>query len=66
MQEEKWAEDVTTHGKNEKCTTELKPVTCFHDAFLFGLCFDFEDGGDMFLRKAGLLSKDYKALYRRG
>jgi hypothetical protein len=27
--------------------------------------FDPEDGGDMFLRKVGRLSKDYTALYPR-
>jgi hypothetical protein len=31
--------------------------------FLFGLFFDPEDGGDMFLRNVGYLSKDYMALY---
>jgi hypothetical protein len=27
--------------------------------------FGLEDGGDMFLRKVGCLSKDYTALYPR-
>jgi hypothetical protein len=32
---------------------------------LLGLFFHLEDGGDMFLRKLGELSTDYKALYPR-
>jgi hypothetical protein len=31
--------------------------------FLLGLFFDPEDGGDMFLRNVGRLSKNYTALY---
>jgi hypothetical protein len=33
--------------------------------FLFGIFFEPEDGGDMFLRIMGLLSTDYTALYPR-
>jgi hypothetical protein len=39
--------------------------TCFHSGFLLGLFFDPEDGGDMFHRNVGWLSKDYTALYPR-
>jgi hypothetical protein len=28
-------------------------ATCFHAGFLYGLFFDLEDGGDMFLRNIG-------------
>jgi hypothetical protein len=37
-------------------------ATFFHYGFLLCLFFDPEDGGDMFLRNAGLLSTDYTAL----
>jgi hypothetical protein len=36
-----------------------------HIGFFIGLFFDPEAGGDMLLRKVGLLSADYTALYRR-
>jgi hypothetical protein len=32
---------------------------------LLGLFFDYEDGGDMFLRNVGWLSTDHVALYPR-
>jgi hypothetical protein len=38
---------------------------CFHDDFFFGILFDTEDGGDMFLRNVGSLSTDFTALYPR-
>jgi hypothetical protein len=36
-----------------------------HASILFGLFFDPEDGGDMFLRSVSLLTTDYVALYAR-
>jgi hypothetical protein len=33
--------------------------------FLLSLLFDFEDGGDMFLRNVGTISTEYTALYPR-
>jgi hypothetical protein len=36
-----------------------------HVAFILGLSFDPEDGGDMFLRNIGWLSTDCTALYPR-
>jgi hypothetical protein len=36
-----------------------------HAGFLLGLFFDLEDGGDMFFRRVGCLSKDYTSLYSR-
>jgi hypothetical protein len=36
-----------------------------HAGFLFGLIFDTEDGGDIFLRNVGCLSTNYTALYLR-
>jgi hypothetical protein len=40
-------------------------ATCFDDGFLPGLFFHLEDGGDMFLRNFGWLSKEYTAYYPR-
>jgi hypothetical protein len=40
-------------------------ATCFHVAFLLGLFFNLEDGGNMFLQNVGLLSTNYTALYTR-
>jgi hypothetical protein len=39
--------------------------SCFHAGFLLDLCFDPEDGGDMFLRNVGWFSTDYTALHAR-
>jgi hypothetical protein len=33
-----------------KVESNVAPATCLHAGFLFGLFFDPEDGGDMFLR----------------
>jgi hypothetical protein len=41
------------------------PSIFFHAPFLFGLFVDPEDDGDMFLRNADLLSRDYTHLYPR-
>jgi hypothetical protein len=40
-------------------------ATSFHARFLLALFFDPEDGGDMFLRNIGWLSRDYMVLYPR-
>jgi hypothetical protein len=37
-------------------------VTCFHAGMLFGLSFDPEDRGDMFLHNVRWLSTDYMAI----
>jgi hypothetical protein len=41
------------------------PCYLLHDGFLRGICFDPEDGCDMFLRNIGWLSTDYTAPYPR-
>jgi hypothetical protein len=45
----------------------LTAVACclFYDGFLFGLFFDPEDRGDVFLRNNDRLSPDYMLLYPR-
>jgi hypothetical protein len=47
--------------KIEIAIWDLLP-TCFHAGFLFGLFFDPEDRGDIFLRN---VSSDYTTLYPR-
>jgi hypothetical protein len=47
----------------QKNTSPAILSACFHVDVLFGLFFDYEDGGDMFLRNIGWHSTDYTALY---
>jgi hypothetical protein len=39
--------------------------TCFHSGFFFGVFFDPENRGDMFLRNVLSFSTDYMVLYPR-
>jgi hypothetical protein len=43
----------------------LPGYNLLHADFLLGLFFDPEDGGDIFLLNAGILSTDNKGLYLR-
>jgi hypothetical protein len=54
-------------GSKNELRKNSRPLfaTCVHAGFLLDLFFDLEDGGDMFLRNVGLLSRDYTALYPR-
>jgi hypothetical protein len=47
--------------RNRSRQHEVLLATCFQAGFLLGLSFDPEDGGDMFLRNVGWLSRDYTA-----
>jgi hypothetical protein len=40
-------------GSKNKPSTMVVLATCFHAGFLFGLFFDPEDGGNMFLQSVG-------------
>jgi hypothetical protein len=40
-------------------------ATLLHAGFLLLLFFDYEDGGEMFLRNIGWLSVNYAAFYPR-
>jgi hypothetical protein len=54
-------------SKNNQARNRHNAVSSFcyllHTSFLLNLFFDPEDGGDMFLRNASLVSADYAALY---
>jgi hypothetical protein len=53
-----------SYGSKNKLS---KKTACYllHAGFLLGLCFDPEDGGDMFLWNVCWLSMDYAVLYTR-
>jgi hypothetical protein len=51
---------------NKTYTYVVLLATCSHPGSLFGLLFDPEDEGNMFLRKVNWLSLDYTALYPGG
>jgi hypothetical protein len=53
------------HLVHWKPTSRALLANCFHAGFLLGLCFDPEDGGDIFLQNIGWLSMDYMALCPR-
>jgi hypothetical protein len=48
-----------------RSSLKIQPYCLLHAGFLLGLLFDPEDEGEMFLRKLGLFSTDYTALYPR-
>jgi hypothetical protein len=74
QRESRWQAELYEFYERMKCSYEdyrrsatdsviALLATCFHAGFLLGLFFEFEDGGNMFLRKVSWLSTHYTALY---
>jgi hypothetical protein len=64
IQHDQYSEQFSMEAIGELCCWE-RVLACYllHAGFLLGFLIDSEDGGNIFLRNAGCLSTDYRALY---